>query len=305
VTVLTPGSDLGVVQAPAPRAARVPGAWLIFRTAARLGWRIESNWADPFIFLIYAIAKPLAHAAILVVMYAIISKGNFDTPLFSYIYVGNAFYIYVTSVIVGVSWAVIEDRERYKTLKYIYVAPLSFPLYLVGRGVARFVTGTLSVALTLVLGVVILKLPIHPGTIDWPLFLLSLTLGLTVLAMMGLIIAGVTLLTAHHVEMMGEAVAGALYLLSGAVFPIDILPGWLRVAGYALPLTYWLELTRRALLGSRTAEASPALARFDNVQLLGILVAMAVLFSIAALIIFRMTDRSARERGLLDKTTNY
>jgi ABC-2 type transport system permease protein len=286
----------------APRRA---SPWLIFRTAAQLGWRIESNWTDPLLFTIYAIAKPLAHAAILVIMYAIVSKAAFDTPLFSYIYIGNAFYIYVSSLIVGVSWAVIEDRERYRTLKYIYVAPLSFPLYLIGRGVARFVTGTVSVILTLLLGVLLLKLPLSPAAVDWPLFAASLVLGLTGLTMIGLIIAGITLLTAHHVEMMGEAVAGALYLLSGAVFPLDVLPGWLRPLGFSLPLTYWLELLRRALTGNASRGASPALDRFSNAELLLILLGLTLLFTLVAFVIFRITDRGAREKGLIDKTTNY
>ena len=105
--------------------------------AAWLGWQIESNWADPFLFAIYSIIKPLSGAAILVVMFGLISKGNFNTPLFSYIYIGNAFYTYVSAVMTGVSWAVIDDREHYKTLKYMYIAPIPIPFYLFGRGVAR------------------------------------------------------------------------------------------------------------------------------------------------------------------------
>ena len=51
--------------------------WRSFRTAAWLGWQIESNWTDPFLFAIYSIVKDLASAAMLVVMYSIITNGNF------------------------------------------------------------------------------------------------------------------------------------------------------------------------------------------------------------------------------------
>lgn len=294
--------------AAAPAAHRPTGAtspWTVFRTAAELGWRIESNWADPFIFMIYSIAKPLAHAAILVVMYAIVSRGDFQSPLFTYIFVGNAFYIYVSSLIVGVSWAVIEDRERYRTLKYIYVAPVQYPVYLMGRGMARFITGTLSVVLTLGMGMLVLKLPLDLAAVDWPLFAAAMALGLAVLAMIGLIVAGISLLVAHHLEQMGEAVAGALYLFSGAVFPIDVLPGWLQPVAYAMPITWWLELVRRSLAGSLTTGVSPALAAISNGAVLGILAGLTVATTAAALVIFGITDRGARERGLLDKVTNY
>ena len=33
-----------------------------FRMAAWLGWQIESNWTDPFLFAVYSIVKPLAGA---------------------------------------------------------------------------------------------------------------------------------------------------------------------------------------------------------------------------------------------------
>src|SRR5512135_1375775 len=114
-----------------------PLLWRSFRTAAWLGWQIESNWTDPFLFAVYSIVKPLASAGILVVMYSVITRGNFTSLVFPYIYLGNAFYIYVSAVMTGVAFAVIDDRERYKMLKYMYVGPINIPIYLLGRGVAR------------------------------------------------------------------------------------------------------------------------------------------------------------------------
>ncbi|MRR31728.1 hypothetical protein EG834_15665, partial [bacterium] len=113
-----------------------------FIMATWLGWKIESNWTDPFLFAVYSIIKPLAGAAIIVIMYSVVAQGNFDTPYFAYLYFGNAFYQYVSAVITGVSWSIVDDREHYKTLKYLYVAPIRFQYYLLGRGVARILGGT-------------------------------------------------------------------------------------------------------------------------------------------------------------------
>lgn len=275
-----------------------------FSIAAWLGWQIESNWTDPFLFAVYSIVKPLSSAAILVVMYSVITRGNFNSPIFPYIYLGNAFYIYVGAVMAGVSWAVIEDREHYKTLKYIYIAPISYPVYLLGRGVARFIIGSLSVLITILFGVLFLHLPLSLGQVNWPLFVISLLMGVWMLAMLGLLIAGVTLLVAHHVGMLGEAVAGALYLFSGAIFPLDVLPGFLRPVGFAMPLTYWLELLRRSLVGS-VAQAFPTLSRFSNSQLMAILVGLSIFFGILSYVIFRLCENVARERGRIDVVTNY
>lgn len=278
--------------------------WRSFRVAAWLGWLIESNWTDPFLFAIYSIVKPLASAGILVVMYAVIAKGNFGTPIFPYIYYGNAFYIYVSSMLAGISWAVIDDREHYKTLKYMYIAPIRIPFYWLGRGVARFLSGSVAVVITLAFGVLFLKVPLDLARVNWPLFVLSLALGIAMLSMLGLILASITLLVAHHFFMIGEAVASALYLLSGAIFPLEVLPAWLRPLGYAMPITYWLELIRRSLAGN-VAQAFPTLAHFSDPQLIGILAALTLVFGLLSRSIFRFCDRRARERGLIDFVSNY
>lgn len=279
-------------------------AWRSFRMATWLGWQIESNWADPLLFVIYSIVKPLASASILVVMYGIITNSNFTNPLFPYIYLGNAFYIYVGAVMAGVSWAVIDDREHYKTLKYMYVAPIKIPVYLLGRGVARFLTGSISVLITIIAGVLFLKVPLQLSQINFPLFFISLFIGILMLAMMGLLLGSLTLLLVHHSFGLAEGVAGALYLFSGAIFPLEVLPAWIRPVGFAMPITYWLELLRRSLVGN-VAQAFPTLAAFTNLELIGILISLSIVFGFAAVFAFRWCDHRARELGLIDRVTNY
>ena len=275
-----------------------------FRMAAWLGWQIESNWTDPFLFAVYSIIKPIAGAAILVVMYGVITRGDFASPLFAYIFLGNAFYIYVGSVMTGISWAVIEDREHYQTIKYIYIAPVHFPTYLIGRGAARFLTGSMSVVITLVAGVLFLNLQLDPRAINWPMFFAALAAGLAMLAAMGLLLGGITMQIANVIYFVGDAVAGALYLFSGAIFPLEVMPTWLRPVGFVMPLSYWLELLRRSLLGE-LACCFPTFARFSNAQLFGILLGLTAAFALIAAVAFRLCEQRARERGLIDKVSNY
>jgi len=282
----------------------ISALWRSFRLSSWLGWQIESNWADPFLFAIYSLIKPLSAVFILVVMYSIITNGDFSSPMFTYIYIGNAFFIYVGQVMTGISWAVIDDREHYKTLKYIYLTPLHFPTYLMGRGVAKFLIASISVAVTLVVGVVFLDLQIDLAAVNWPLFIVTLVIGIYMLAILGLILASVMLVVAHHSFSVGDAVAGALYLLCGAIFPLEVLPPFLRFIGYLLPITYWLELIRRSMVGT-VAGAFPTLQSLSDMQLLGILLALTVVFSLVSIITFKRCDHVARERGLIDVVTNY
>ena len=275
-----------------------------FRVAAWLGWQIESNWTDPFLFAVYSIIKPLAGAAILVVMFGVITHGNFTSPIFSYIYLGNAFYVYVGSIMTGISWAVIDDREHYKTLKYMYVAPINIRMYLIGRGVARFLVASITGLITITGGYVLVHVNLDLAAVNWPLFLLALVMGVVMLAMMGLSLAGISMLIVNNVWFIGDAVAGALFLFSGAIFPLEVLPAWLRPIGYAMPVTYWLELIRRALVG-HVAEAFPTLQGLSNLQILGILFGLTIVFGVISFFVFRYCEHAASERGLLDRVTNY
>jgi ABC-2 type transport system permease protein len=237
-------------------------------------------------------------------MYSVITNADFKSPIFSYIYLGNAFYIYVGAVMSGVSWAVIDDREHYKTLKYMYIAPINIPAYLTGRGVAKFLVASISVIITIVFGVLFLHVSVDPAIINWPLFFLALVIGVVMLAMMGLILAGISLLIVNHSWFIGDAVAGALFLFSGAIFPLEVLPAWIRPLGYVMPVTYWLELLRRSLVG-HVAEAFPTLQGINNLEIIGILLGLTIVFGVIAFYLFRYCEHIARERGLIDMVTNY
>jgi len=111
---------------------------------------------------------------------------------------------------------------------------------------------------------------------------------------------------ARHFWSVGESVAGALYLFCGAIFPLDALPQWLRPLGFALPLTYWLESLRRAVLGPAASRGiSPSLAGISDGQLLWILFAVTLVSGFVSIYLFRWSEHRAREKGLLDMTSQY
>jgi ABC-2 type transport system permease protein len=272
------------------------------RVAAWLGWQIESNWAAPFLFAIYSIAKPVAGALILVLMYTVIARGGLQNPLFPQIFVGNAFYIYVAMVLMGVSQAVVEDREHYGMLKYMYVAPLNIHAYLLGRGAAQAAVGTVAVLITLLFGIIALGISIPPANIRWGMLFAAWLFGLVGIAFQGILLGGISLITARHNYFIGEAVAGALYLLCGAIFPIDVLPKPFQLVGQALPLTYWLEALRRALLGTGAGEL---LSSITDKELLLILLGSTVLLAVVSVWFYRWAEHWAREKGLIDMQTMY
>jgi ABC-2 type transport system permease protein len=76
--------------------------------------------------------------------------------------------------------------------------------------------------------------------------------------------------------------------------------------GFALPLTYWLESLRRAVLGAEASRAiSPSLAGLDDGWLLLILLGATLISGVVSVYFFRWSEHRAREKGLIDVTTHY
>lgn len=275
-----------------------------FLVASWLGWQIESNWADPLLFGIYSIARPLAGVLILVVMYSVITDGAIHEPIFAYIYLGNALYIIVGQVINGVSWAIIDDREHYQTMRQLHTTPMNGYYYLLGRGVASLIISGIAALIIILFGIIVFQLPITVAAIDWALFFGSTVLGIIALATIGILLGSATMMMARHGWGFGEAVAGALFIFSGAIFPLDVLPVVLRPIGYIFPVSYWLEAARRALLGPQ-AVLIPTFSGFSNIDLIIILAVFCVVLVTLSSFFYRRCLHLAKEKGLIDMETAY
>ncbi len=273
-----------------------------WRAAAWLGLQIESNWSDPFVFSVYAFARPLATALILTVMYRVVVGGALTDSRFTSIYVGNALYVFVIMMLVGLSWAVFEDREQYKTLRYVATAPSGLVPYLLGRSAVKFGLATLSASVLLVFGALVLGLKLHVTPVSLAAFGGSLVLGSLGIVGVGLVLAGCAMVFARQSMMMNEGVSAILYLMCGVVFPPDLLPRVLQPVAFALPMTWWLEASRRAL-GAHGFSA--ALGAVSDGELVLRFLAVTLAWMLGGYVVFRTLERRARAQGLLDITTAW
>ena len=274
-----------------------------FRFAAWLGWMAESNWADPYLFAIYSIVRPVATVFITTFMYIFIinigAGATVATTYFALMYIGTTFYLYANEVMFGLSWIVMEDREHYKVLKYWYITPSNVYVYLLGRGFAKVVVTTIAVCITMAIGVYVLGVKISPSGVNIPLLLVANALGFVAMLGLGIMLAGVSLVIARHNQFIGESLAGVFYLLSGVIFPIAILPTWLQQVSQAIPFTYWLDLTKRSILGY----GDPTFSAMPDLTMIGILAVCSVILITISIGVFKLCDRAARQKGYLDRTT--
>ncbi|HEY3522670.1 MAG TPA: ABC transporter permease [Candidatus Limnocylindrales bacterium] len=286
-------------------------AWRSFSAAARIGWAVDANWTDPFVFLALVIAKPLSAALILVVMVQVISGGNAG-GLIAFVIVGSGLWSMVTAGISGLPLSVLDDRERYRMLKYLYVSPADFLLVLLGRGVGRILVGAVGSMVTLAVGVVVLGIPFDAGRIDWPLLVWSAGWGFVMVVALSVLMAAVCLQVRQEAWSYPEAAAGALFLVTGAVFPLSVLPTPLQALGLITPLTWWIAGIRTALFPDSPSSIGGPGSLFatvsghavpSSVELAIALMLTGAVGTLASVVVFRLSERRAKDRGLIDQTT--
>jgi ABC-2 type transport system permease protein len=270
--------------------------------AAGLGWKIESNWADPFVFVVYALLRPVGQALILSGIYWTVSGEGARPEVFAGFYLANAFHEYVVRVLVGMGWMVVEEREDYETLRFLCVSPVGLRTYLAGRSLVKFGLATFSVALVLAIGVAWLGLRFDPARIPWIPFALAMALGLVATLFLGYLAAGWALLLPRVAVSMNEGIGVVMYLVCGVIFPVDLLPRGMQELSLALPFTWWYEALRRFLLGEGV---SARLGALGDGQLLAGLAATTAALAVVSHVGFGLLERRARRLGRIDQATTF
>jgi ABC-2 type transport system permease protein len=283
--------------------------WRTFKTAAWLGWQMESNWTQPFLFAVYSVLKPIAATMILVLMYWVVINPGFgnkpeNDALFSFLYVGNTFYMFVAQMLFGIFRVIQGDREWYQTIRNVYIAPMSYYVYVVARAVTQLVIASVAVTITLLFGVFVLDVQISLALSDVPLFLAILVIGLVGISAIGVILGAISFLTAKHVHGMNESVAGIFYLFCGVLFPISQFPSWAQGFSLAIPLTYWFEGIRRVMAPNTMTIVTP-LTNLDTGTLMLILLISTIVLVVVSYFIFKSVDYLARKKGVVDMITSY
>jgi len=272
------------------------------RASAWLGLQIESNWTDPFLFTAYAITHPLATALILAGMYWAVGGAAHGADTFRGLYLGSAFHNYVVMVLVGMGWMIVEEREEFETLKYVYTSPIGMFNYLAGRSLVKLALATLSTVLTLAVGWFLVGLRWDWGAVHWLPLVAALGLGVVATVSLGFFVAGFALVMPRAAFTLNDGIAVALYLLCGVIFPVDLLPRVLQWVALALPFTWWYEALRRFLLGHGS---SALLNAWSDGALMVWLFATTLVFSVAAHLAYLALEHRARQLGRLDQTTLF
>jgi len=220
-----------------------------------------------------AFALDLVYGVIEVAVYYFISKTFADVSsarlggapsYFAFATVGIVVTIVIASASSGIAQRLREEQLA-GTLEALAVQPVRTAELALGLAGFACLFAFFRAATYVFFAIVLFGLDVHGGSAVG----LTLVLLATATAMLGIgiVVASVTVLFKRGGTFAAFAIFGMSFL-SGSVFPVSVLPDWLRPIGQIMPFKFALDGTRHALFrGTDWAGDALALAAFGLVAI--------------------------------------
>jgi ABC-2 type transport system permease protein len=205
----------------------------------------------------------------------------------SFFFFGFVFIILFGTGVWGMGQTV-RNEQMAGTLEQFFLAPASRVTLIIGRWARIFLTDGLIIGYT-----TILLYLIGGGLVtlyDPALFLFSLGLYELGLIGFGLFFAGVTMRIRSY-NTISNLVFFGYMVLTGALFPISVIPAPIRYLSMVIPFTYFNDLVRHAAL------ATPTILPGTLEYIVALLLSVCML--VVGFVAFKKIEDEARVRGTL------
>jgi ABC-2 type transport system permease protein len=160
-------------------------------------------------------------------------------------------YIAMITAVVSTALSVVREKER-GTMEQVRMAPLDAASFVVGKTIPYFLVSLASALVIIAAAMTLFGMPMRGS---WALLLVALSLFLVGALGLGLLISSVA--DTQQVAFQTALLASFLptLMLSGFIFPISSMPGFLQVVTYAVPARYFLIALRGIVLKGAGIEA--------------------------------------------------
>ena len=252
-------------------------------TRRYLGWEV--------VWLIYALVNGLAVLFIARATERITGQRVDTSSLLLYLLVGTMLWNYLSDVFSNIAETITWERWE-GTIEYTLMAPVSRFVHLVGSCVYAVTHGALRAVIVFV--VVVLIFGVDLSRANLATAALVVAVGSISVIGLAIFVAILPLLFTERGSQMTFVLNSTLLLISGVYYPVDVLPGWLRVFSPLSPMTYVLEGVRGAVL-----EGAPVSAVGGELL---VLAAMGLVLVPASLGAFTLAERYAKRTGRLKRS---
>lgn len=210
---------------------------------------------------------------------------DYHADYFAFAVVGLAVTSYLKAGLVTVTND-IRQLMNQGTLEAMCATPVGYTALLVYNALWAFLFETLRVICYFLVGMLVFGLRFPHA--NWVGAGLTLMLTVPIFLLFGIISCSVLVLVKRG-DPVNWIFSSASSLLAGTMFPIAVLPVWLRVVAMCLPLTHALEALRRFLLaGARIGAVS------DHLAVMGLFIIVLMPITI---VINTVCMRAAKKKG--------
>ena len=249
-----------------------------------VGWAFHlKSLTNSLFFVLISVMQPVIFASIAFLM---VENGNQSGTLL-YVALGAGLMGIWSSTLFG-SGGAIQWQRWQGTLELLVAAPAPFVFCLLPLTVATSTIGLYSIVATLVWGRVFFGVPldfVHPLQLAVALPVTVLSLG-----MLGLVLAS-TFVLARHATAFSNLLEYPVWLATGLLVPLTLLPAWVEPISWVLAPTWGIEAIRDAAIGGSSAWPE-----------IGMCAALGVVYLALGTILLRNFERLARQRATLALT---
>jgi ABC-2 type transport system permease protein len=249
---------------------------------AWFSYRALFAWSTPFAYLTTKLGFPFFTMLFFIFMGKFVGISD---PL--YIVIGNILLLPAMNGLSGVSMTIGGERQ-FGTLSYLLGSPAPRGPIFLGRALFHILDGIFTVSIALPLAMLLFHLDLT--RVNFALLLFCVILIAITSSGMGFILGSLSLVNRDG-WMITSTLTIALYILIGVNFPVDLLPGGLKLVSYCLPMTRGIMAARQALAGATWA--SVALLIYGEVL-------VGVLYTLVGYALFLFIEKRSMALGSLD-----
>jgi ABC-2 type transport system permease protein len=260
--------------------ARAPGTWRLFW----VGWLfyLKTLTLSGF-FVLTTVVQPVIFAAIAFFMFE--AGGRPGTLLYAALGAG---FMGIWSATLFGSGGAIQWQRWQGMLELLVATPTPFVLVLLPLTLATATIGLYSLTMTLLVGRVLFGIPFELAE---PLaFAAAVPATIIGLGLFGLFLAS-TFILYRHANALSNLLEYPVWLATGLLVPISLLPVWVEPISWLLPPTWGVRAVREAALGGGNPWEAIAMCAGLGV----------VYFALAAYFL-GVFERLARDRATLSLT---
>ena len=187
--------------------------------------------------MIYFIGKMLGTSSLL---------KSYETDYFSFALVGLAVASYLKAGLVTLTNDMRQIMNQ-GALEAMCACPIGYKLLLFYIALWPFIFVTIRVTFYFLIGMLVFGARFNHA--NWLGAFITMILTVPIFMMLGMISCSILVLIKKG-DPVNWIFSSASSLLAGTMFPIAVLPKWLRDISFCLPLTHSLEAMRKSLLAS-------------------------------------------------------